>query len=167
MKRKIVWDSRRLLLAISVIAGLVIIGVIITQFGPSSAGGKDKDSSTNSSLSDKEAVPTPSATDPGNQQTKPTAATTITITADGFSPASISVARGTTLTWHNADTGNHAVASTGDDSSLHSPQLAPKASFHYSFQKTGTFTYNDPLNPSHTGTVTIIEHEHEEGEDEH
>jgi plastocyanin len=160
MKRKFVWDSRQLLLAISVIAGLVIIGVLITQFGPSSAGSKDKNSSTNNGQSDKEAAPTQSVTDPGNQQAKPSAATTITITADGFSPASISVARGTTLTWHNADTGNHAVASTGDDSSLHSPQLAPKASFHYSFQKTGTFTYNDPLNPGHSGTVTVIGDEH-------
>lgn len=159
MKRKPVWDSRQLMLAVSVVAGLVIIGVLITQFGPSSAGNKDKNSSTNSGRSDEEAAPTQSVTDPGNQQTKPTAATTITITADGFSPSLISVARGTTLTWTNADTSNHAVASTSDNGNLHSPQLAPKASFHYSFQKAGTFTYDDPFNPSHTGTVTVISDE--------
>lgn len=158
MKRKFVWNSNQLLWAISAVACLIIIVVLITQFGPSSAS--DDKSPSAGSQSDKEAAPTQSVTDPGNQQSKPSAATTITITADGFSPSSISIARGTTLTWYNADTSNHAVAATSDSINLHSPQLIPKASFHYSFQKAGTFTYNDPFNPSRTGTITVIADEH-------
>lgn len=132
------------------------LAFLVAQFGPSSTN-STRDRKTNSTTDPEASTPppAPSVTDPGNQQATPSAATTITITADGFSPASITIAKGTTLTWRNGDTNPHAIDPASGSSGPHSPQLMPGESFNYSFQQPGTYTYIDALYPDHRGTVTV------------
>jgi|GEM_PF-3299103 len=154
MKLKSVFNTQQIPIALAITAGLVVAIVLILKLGPGGDNTNDTANNTNQSAS-QEPAPTPSVTDPGNQQTTPTTATTVTITADGFSPASITIAKGTTLTWRNSDSTPHAVDSPSGATGPHSPQLGPNSSFSYSFQKAGTYTYTDPTNPSRTGTVVV------------
>jgi plastocyanin len=146
--------DRQLPLIIAGVVGLAVLVFMVIQFGPFSNKNDTNSQQGNSQSAADEPAPTPSVTDPSNQTT-PTAATTITITADGFAPAAITIARGTILTWTNADSVAHAVDTTASDGGPHSPQLGPKTTFSYSFQTAGTYTYTDPTNPTKTGTVTV------------
>ena len=70
-----------------------------------------------------------------------------------FTPATITVAVGTTVTWANADTTGHTV--TADDGSFKSDTLAPGATFNHTFATAGTFTYHCAIHSSMKGTVTV------------
>jgi len=91
--------------------------------------------------------------------TGPTA--TVQITADGFEPATLSVAPGTTVTWVNADDAPHQVASNPhpehtDLSGLDSSQpIAAEQSYSFTFNETGTFGYHDHLQPTTNGMITV------------
>src|SRR5579859_5220171 len=91
---------------------------------------------------------------PGNQTlntANPTEAV-ISITANGFSPETISVAPGTVVSFTNLDTAPHLIASDPYPNnnllpSLISPALLKDESYAFIFDKVGTFTYHDNLNP--------------------
>ena len=70
-----------------------------------------------------------------------------------FSPASLTVSTGTTVTWTNKDTVAHTV--TSDTGSFDSGNMAPKATFSFKFNTAGTFAYHCSLHPSMKGTVTV------------
>ncbi|HEX7456205.1 MAG TPA: cupredoxin domain-containing protein [Candidatus Nanoarchaeia archaeon] len=92
---------------------------------------------------------------------KPTQAQ-VEITKDGFSPATISVNKGATITWTNKDTAPHWVASdphpthtglAGFDSGENTSQ---GETYSFTFEKSGTFTYHDEPNPlKFQGTVIV------------
>ena len=102
----------------------------------------------------------PSATTAGT-----TAATSATTSAGGgganavsianfaFSPASITVKVGDSVTWTNNDSTTHTV--TADDNSFSSGDLAPGATFSFTFPKAGTYAYHCSIHPSMTGTVVV------------
>lgn len=86
----------------------------------------------------------------------------VAITSSGFIPAVIQVAPGTLVTWTNNDTSSHQVASDPypQDNNLagfKSPTaLSQNDSYSFTFERTGTFTYHDDLNPFKlTGTVIV------------
>lgn len=81
------------------------------------------------------------------------ATTTVQITKNGFTPATITLASGDTVTWHNADTKTHQVVA--DNGAFASPTLAAGASWSYTPTKSGKFTYRDAYATSHKGTVTV------------
>jgi plastocyanin len=79
--------------------------------------------------------------------------TTVQITKNGFTPKTITVTAGDTVTWHNSDTKSHQVVA--DNGSFASPVLAAGQSYSYTAGKAGTFKYKDTYATSHTGTVTV------------
>lgn len=86
----------------------------------------------------------------------------VSIAADGFTPASLTLTLGTTVTWTNTDTNPHRVASdpypTNDGLPGFDSTEALQTNDHYSytFNKVGTFTYHDQQNPYDLkGTVTV------------
>ncbi len=117
--------------------------------------------SQNSSDTSKPATPTPQAnpTKPGTTTPPPAAAasgvTSIDITAAAFSPATVTVKKGTTITWTNKDTTDHAIAEADSLSGPHSPQLKPNDSYTYTYSTPGTYHYQCAINPALTGTVTV------------
>ena len=81
------------------------------------------------------------------------ATTTVQITKNGFTPKSITVTAGDTVTWHNADTHTHQVVA--DNGSFASPALAANASWSYTASKSGKFTYRDAYATTHRGTLIV------------
>jgi len=94
------------------------------------------------------------------QSASPAAIVSITVT--GFNPATLSVARGTTVTWTNTDAAPHWVASDpypADDAlvALNSHKaFANGQSYSYTFTAAGTYTYHDETDPYHRqGSVMV------------
>lgn len=77
----------------------------------------------------------------------------VSITASGFTPATIKVTPGTVVTWTNDDTKTHWIASDpfptdNNLSDLNSAQaLQPGDSYSFTFPAIGNYSYHDELNP--------------------
>ena len=70
-----------------------------------------------------------------------------------FTPATLTVARGSSVRWTNADGAPHTV--TADDGSFASGTLAENATFTRAFRAAGTFAYFCTIHSSMTGTVVV------------
>jgi plastocyanin len=81
----------------------------------------------------------------------PAATHRVTIANFAFSPSSLTVSRGTTVTWTNNDSAPHDVRG----GPLHSPTLNHGASYSYTFKSAGRFSYICTFHPSMHGTVTV------------
>ena len=75
----------------------------------------------------------------------------VAITNNLFSPSSITVTAGSTVTWTNNDTVTHTV--TADDQSFTSGLMKKTASWSKTFATPGTFPYFCDIHPEMTGTV--------------
>jgi len=109
------------------------------------------------------------ARDDGKNQGPATAApvqpsANVSFTKDGMSPATVTVAAGTQVAWTNNDDAPHQVAA--DPYPLHNSiegfdsdvTLQKDEVFSFTFEKTGTYSYHDHLNPLDTrrqGTVIV------------
>jgi len=87
----------------------------------------------------------------------------VEITADGFSPATITVKVGTTVKWENE--GIALAWPASDPHPAHTglagfdalAGLAKDATYSFTFTTVGTYGYHDHLNPTHTGSVQVIQ----------
>jgi hypothetical protein len=71
-----------------------------------------------------------------------------------FSPASVSVAVGDTVTWRN--TGQAPHNATADDGSFKTPTLNNGQSASHTFTRAGTFSYICTIHPNMQGTVRVL-----------
>src|SRR6266446_206943 len=78
---------------------------------------------------------------------------TITMKNSAFSPATITVASGSKVTWMNDDNMVHTV--TTSDASLNSGDIAVGYSYSKTFSSAGTYNYYDTQNTSMTGVLII------------
>lgn len=76
---------------------------------------------------------------------------TVTITANGFSPATLAVAPGDVIEWVNLDTRERGVRGDGIDSGA----LAPGASYRAQLNTAGRITVTEGADAQLTGVVTI------------
>lgn len=81
------------------------------------------------------------------------APTVVKIQGMAFSPATITVAKGTRVTWKNLDSVSHT--STSNTGVWNSGTLGPGKSYGRRFAKKGTFPYHCAIHPSMTGTVVV------------
>lgn len=78
---------------------------------------------------------------------------TVNIYASSFSPKSVTIVQGDTITWVNRDTANHQILA--DKGQFVSPIIRPGRNFHFTFNAAGTYTYKDELHPKITGTIVV------------
>jgi plastocyanin len=79
---------------------------------------------------------------------------TVNIQNFAFTPASITVPKGTTVTWQNQDTANHQVVS--DAQGVFTSTSLPKgAGYSFKFETPGTYPYHCSLHPSMKGTIIV------------
>ncbi len=103
-------------------------------------------------------TPTPTPTPPVSSSP-----VNISIKSSGFSPASVTVKKGTTVNFVNDDTKAHWPASaphpSHTDYSAFDPKqaIAPSDSWSFTFDKVGTWKYHDHFNPTQFGTVIVTE----------
>jgi plastocyanin len=81
--------------------------------------------------------------------------TTVSIKNFAFSPANITVAPGTTVTWVNNDQTAHTATATDPAGTFDSGAVQPGQSYSFTFDKPGTYTYHCEIHPDMTGTVTV------------
>ena len=83
-------------------------------------------------------------------------AVAITIKNYMFSPQTITVKKGTTVTWTNKDIAKHTI--TSDDGSWPASQFFGQGeSYSYTFTSAGTYAYHCEPHPYMTATVVVTE----------
>lgn len=70
-----------------------------------------------------------------------------------FSPAEITIATGTTLTWENADDSPHKIVATGK--AFRSQAMDTDESYSFTFTAPGTYDYFCSLHPHMQGKVIV------------
>lgn len=108
----------------------------------------DQSRTTDTSLAD-----SPPADGPGGGAHK-AASASVTIADFFFSPASVTVAIGDTVTWHN--TGQALHNATANDGSFKTPDLNQGRSASHRFTSAGTFSYICTIHPNMHGTVRVL-----------
>ena len=133
-------------------AVIVVIGIIIAV-----VAGNNNNNSSNSTTPPPSNSSTQSSTNTPPASPLPTADNNkVTIHDLGFSPADISVKKGTTVTWTNNDSVSHTVTSdTG--TTMNSDTLDQGESYTAKFDTVGTFPYHCNFHSSMHGKVTVTE----------
>jgi len=70
----------------------------------------------------------------------------------GYVPNSMTVKKGTTVTWTNRDITDHSVTGTGFDSGM----VKPNGTYSRKFDTVGSFDYHDSVYPSMQGTINVV-----------
>lgn len=90
-------------------------------------------------------------------ETKPDTMTekpnSVLIKGFAFDPATITVVKGTTVTWMNMDSAPHNVVATGN--AFSSETLKNGQSYEHTFNDIGTFEYKCGIHPSMSGKVIV------------
>ncbi len=77
----------------------------------------------------------------------------VNIAGFAFSPQTLTVAKGTTVTWTNNDSTTHTV--TSDSGVWDSGNLAVGKTFSYTFNQTGTFPYHCQIHTNMTAKIVV------------
>lgn len=80
---------------------------------------------------------------------------TVAIKDFAYSPETLTVKVGTTVTWQNNDSVAHSPVA--DDGTFDIKLLAPGEKGSYTFTKAGTYTYKCGVHPSMTGKIVVEE----------
>ena len=89
-------------------------------------------------------------------QEPPTVTDLIIIGKMTFNPDVMVISPGTTVTWINEDSVAHTVVSdSGSEVSFSSPELGRDATFSFTFEKRGTYSYHCSLHPEMTGAIIV------------
>ena len=88
-----------------------------------------------------------------NNNNSGTAANTITMQSMSFSPASLTVTAGTTVTWKNSDNTTHTA--TADDNSFNSGDITAGNSYSKVFNTKGSFPYHCIYHSTMKGTIVV------------
>jgi len=89
-------------------------------------------------------------------------AATVDISKTSFAPTTVKIKKGQSVTWVNNDTVPHQVAADPYPThaslpELHSTSLNQGDSYTFTFEKKGTFTYQDPLYPTTLKATVVVE----------
>lgn len=84
---------------------------------------------------------------------------TVAIKNFAYSPVTITIKKGTKVTWTNNDTAPHTVTSDAGDTAgvLNSPTLSTGQSYSLTFARAGTFPYHCTIHPNMKATVIVTE----------
>jgi plastocyanin len=96
-------------------------------------------------------APTPTPSGPSSSVQIPVGAETLGNRA--FTPDTLEISPGSTVTWTNTDATSHTT--TSDGALWASGTLAPGRQFSFTFQTTGTFAYHCSIHPGMVGTIVV------------
>lgn len=135
--------NKSVLIAVVVIVVLGIGGFLI--FGKSNKNSSTTSSSSSMDMSNMSSSSSSSST--------PVATNAVSVVNFSYSPTSITVKKGTKVTWTNNDSTQHTV--TADNGSFDSGTLDPGKSFSQTFNTAGTFAYHCNFHSNMHGTVIV------------
>jgi plastocyanin len=91
-----------------------------------------------------------------NTNSTPTTASTVVIKNFAFSPASLTVKKGTKVTWMNNDAATHTVTATDNGNTFSSGSIAPGCgTFSFTFNTAGDFNYQCTIHPQMVASVHV------------
>ncbi len=147
------------------IAALVIIGGVVLLKGKSSTNTQTAMTAT---VQPTAVTPPAQTVSPTGENitatqmkaTAPAKEVTVTVTSSGFDPATVTISTGTKVTWINKSGERANVSSDKHPTHLLYPPLNLGSfndgeSVSLVFDKVGTFTYHNHLDPSMTGEVVV------------
>jgi plastocyanin len=149
-----------------VIIGIVVVVLVVAGgvFALTKKSDDKTDTSTtpttaNNSTESQSTTPSDNATSNASDSDQ-NSSTTITYSDSGFSPATLTVKAGTTVTVKNDSSSSLQFSSDPhpvhtDNPELNMGVLAPGKSDTFTVTKTGTWGYHNHLNPSDTGTIVV------------
>lgn len=137
------------------IVGIIILIVLTGAVGFALATQDRTQSDT--PLAEHDNPPHAQRQDTQGQESTPAATTSSVAIVDfAFTPKTITVTKGTTVTWTNDDTIAHTVTATKGDGPQ-SKLFGKDETYKYAFDKAGTFDYYCKPHPNMTGTVIVTE----------
>ena len=148
------------LVLVLIIAGLVFI----KQRGGNEALAPTNGGSALTSPTPQSPTSTPTSP-PASETTPPTSQTpsskTVTYTASGFSPQSLTTKAGDTVVFKNNSAADFWPASGPHPAHTNYTEFSAKktistgGSYSFTFTRTGSWKYHNHLNPASTGTITV------------
>jgi plastocyanin len=127
---------------------LVSLGILITACNPA---GNDKSTMTGANKASASGKPTPATVANGEQPAK--GEVRIVIENFAFSPAEVTVAPGTKVTWINKDDAPHTATSV--DERFNSGGLDTDDKFSFVFNDKGDYQYICTLHPQMKATIKV------------
>jgi len=153
--------NRTAIITIGIVLGAAIIVVVawLLMAGNQPSNSTSQQPSTNTSQSQNDSTADNSPN--GSTDNVTTQTNSVTIQDMSFSPATITVKKGTTVTWTNKDSVGHNVVSDSDAPAGGPPKTASLLSkdqtFSFKFDTVGTFSYHCAPHPFMQGTVEVTE----------
>ncbi len=141
---------------VPIIIGLVVL-IAVVVIAAVIMGGKSKDDTSMSNMNNANTSNTSGSGSNSNASNSDTVATDkVDIKNYAFSPMSIKVKVGTTVTWTNQDSVHHTVT-VDEGEGPKSDSFGKGETYTYKFTKAGTFTYHCEPHPYMHGTVVVTE----------
>jgi plastocyanin len=139
------------------LVALVVCALVLVGCGTSSATSAAPTATTAPAPT---VAPTNTVPAPTNTPSGPHAS--VSITSSGyygnfaFSPSSLSITVGTTVTWTNGTTAPHTVTSDAGDPATFNDSLGSNgATFSFTFTAPGTYHYHCSVHPYMKATITV------------
>jgi plastocyanin len=142
---------------------LVVVVIVIVAIAGIAVANKDDNKvvtpppapTSDTNQSDNSTANNPSPTTPSPQSSN---SSSVSIANMSFSPATLTVKKGTSVTWTNNDSVVHTVtATTNKEHGPNSGNISPGKTYSFTFNDEGTFNYFCEVHPSMTGKVTVTE----------
>lgn len=142
----------KILVSVVALVLIAVAGAVIFAMQP------DESSQTADTSNHSPAANSGSHSESKQTETKPN---NVTIEDYAFTPANLTVKKGTTVTWMNNDTAKHNVAAQPGKDGGGLPENAPLfgkgETFTHTFDRVGTFEYLCTPHPYMRATVTVTE----------
>lgn len=134
-----------------IIAALAVVGIVVVR-NQNDKTEQTPATSQNAPQASEEIAEQESHTEPAGETNA------VSIEDFAFKPASITVKKGTKVTWTNKDTARHTVTpDEASDAFKGSELLDQGQSYSFTFDTVGTYTYHCQPHPNMKGTVTVTE----------
>ena len=143
--------SRRTgILAVIIVVTALLLSVVLADLVKPKQTGPDSLSLQSSAMAPMTATTVSS--------TKATGASHVSVAIQNyaFSPSSLSISQGTTVTWTNHDVAPHTVTVASGPVKFSSPTLQQGQSFSYTFTTPGTYAYYCAVHPDMKASVTVV-----------
>jgi amicyanin len=139
-----------------VVAGILIVGGIIWALA---AAKPATDKAASSPTTAATATPSPAGSAATTASAQPSATSAVTISGYAYAPATLTIKKGTTVTWTNQDDVRHDVALDDGQPSggPAGPLLAKGKSYSFTFNTVGTYKYHCSPHPFMKATVIVTE----------
>lgn len=152
--------KRSLLALIAIVVVLGVAGLMVANQDDETATQTPQSNQITNQADTDTATPTGNQTAPEQGGTNPsqTIQNTVTIRDFSFGPATLTVKKGTTVTWTNEDSTQHDVTPDSPTGEFKRSSLLSKGdTYSVTFNTPGTYRYHCTPHPDMKGTITVTE----------